>query len=286
MPAWLIVIVVVAVLIIALVVRVRRPTEVQRLSKEVAVLMEEGRLAEALPVAERAVEAAREELEKWAHDLGSDHSNLIVTGQLAGAHRVLGRLHLRLENEGQAESAFKRAVDVLENAITENDPLHQSEEPAPPHPDLPEVLGEFALFYSQRSRFQEAISTYRRALELESHIYGEDSPALAGTLINLAGCLDHSGRVEEAEETLLRAISLLEPVASDEELLAFHLVAALNNLGLMYERHSQLEKARTNLQRALVEAGRYLGDNHQPFVEMIQGKLNEIGGSETGGMKS
>lgn len=80
MPTWLIILIVVAVLILALVLRVRRPTELERLGQEVSSLIGEERFSEALPIAERAVEAAQQEVEEWRQNLGSDHSDIMVTG--------------------------------------------------------------------------------------------------------------------------------------------------------------------------------------------------------------
>ena len=276
MPIWPFVIAVIILLIIGLVLKVRSPTERERLQVEVADLIKEERFEEALPLAERAVEAADRDFEKWTRDLGEQHTNLMVAGWLAGALSTLGHLQFRMDDTDGAEASYQRAIAVLDNAITQDLLIPEDDRTPPsPHPDLPEALLNLAFFYSESGRFGLAASTLRRTIEVEETLDGRDHPALALPLVNLAEALGHLGEKEEAEAALLRAISVAEPHATGEEAVGFILFAASNNLGQMYNRQGRTEEAVTTLQKAL-EIGERNVEEHQLALEGVRSTLAEL----------
>jgi tetratricopeptide (TPR) repeat protein len=131
-------------------------------------------------------------------------------------------------------------------------------------------LGELAIFYSDQERFEQAVATHRRALEISEEMDGEDHPAVAVPLINLGGSLYHLGQFEEAEAVLLRAIKLIQPVAAEREVFAYSLLVALNNLNQTCEKQGNHNESAATLIWALETASRDLGEDH-PAAESIRG---------------
>jgi len=276
MPIWPFVIAVILLLIIGLVLRVRSPTEREKLQVELAGLIEQERFEEAMPLAERAVDAADREFEKWTRDLGEHHTNMMVAGWLAGALGTLGQLQFRMEDTDAAEASYQRAISVLESSITQDLLIPADDRtPSPPHPDLPEALLNLAFFYSETERFAQAASTLRQTIEVEEALDGKDHPVLALPLVNLAEALGHLGEQEEAESALLRAIAVAEPHAASGEAVEFILFAAFNNLGQMYKRQGRVEEATAALQQAL-EIAEHNVEEHRPAIEGIRSTLAEL----------
>jgi len=275
MPVWLLAIAVILLLIVGLVLKVRSPTELEKLQQEVAGLIREERFEEALPIAERAVDVAYEDLDKWTRDLGEHHTNLIATGQVAGALQTLAIVHQGTQNSEKVEDCLQRAVSVLESAITQDLLIPEDDStPPPPHPGLADALGNLASFYFETERFDQAASTYRRVVDTTQAEYGADDPILAASLVNLAAALYHLGEPEQGEATSLRAIALLEPVVSEDRLFAQGLVFALNNLGKMYKESGKLEESRATFQKAHEIAESYL-EEEDPMVQEIKSPLEE-----------
>jgi len=276
MSIWLLILALVVLSIIAVVVRVRQPSELEKLSSELGILINEERFEEALPLAEKAVSLAEGELDQWTQNLGSHHTNLIVTGQLASALGTLGQLQFRMEDTDGAEASYQRAISVLESSITQDLLIPEDDRtPPPPHPDLPEALLNLAFFYSETERSAQAASTLRQTIEVEEALDGKDHPVLALPLVNLAEALGHLGEQEEAESALLRAIAVAEPHAASGEAVEFILFAAFNNLGQMFKRQGRVEEAAAALQRAL-EIAEHNVEEHRPAIERIRNALAEL----------
>lgn len=110
MPSWFWVLAVIVILAIALVWRVRRPTELELLQRELVEAIRGQDLERALAVAEEQVQVADREVEEWTRNLGSHHTNLMVVGELASSLGTLGRLHFKLGSLDRAEDSLKRAA--------------------------------------------------------------------------------------------------------------------------------------------------------------------------------
>jgi tetratricopeptide (TPR) repeat protein len=273
MRILIIAVAIVALLIVAFVLRMRAPTEYQKLTSRATKLIQEEKYAEALPISEEAVEVAEKELNEWIQTFGPQHSNLMMTAQLSNALVFQAKIQCLLENQTEAENSLLRAIDVLENAVTENRHPEGSNEPPLPHLDLPEALGELGVFYWARGRFEESASIHRRAIEVTQMLFEEDYPAIQIPLVNLSAALNELGQYPEAEEALLRAIEVSEPYSSEEEVVAHGLVLALMNLVQTYEGQGKLDESQATLQRALETSRRDLGRNH-PTTQMIQDELD------------
>jgi tetratricopeptide (TPR) repeat protein len=96
--------------------------------------------------------------------------------------------------------------------------------------------------------YQDAEQTYRCALTAAIQEWGEDHPATAMILGNLAGTEHALGRNSAAEEMALRALAALEKNVGARSIL---LVPSLNTLGCVYIDTGRYAQAETALKRAI-----------------------------------
>ena len=115
-------------------------------------------------------------------------------------------------------------------------------------------------------RYEEAITYFRKALEIAEARRGTDDPTLARELNNLAEAYRLSGRYEEAEKLYRRALALDEKrVAMEPDAMA----TTLNNLALLYRAQGRLEEASRLFSRALALFEKALGPGHPNVAKTL-----------------
>ena len=216
---------------------------------------------------------------------------------LGSALVLLGRYQRRRSQYSDADATYARALEVIDRATREDDPLRA------------EVRGDIALLRIDEERYDDAEQQYRAVLSLmEKYAYRDTSwrsSALAGLatidrdlgryhdaeklfseaiaideaagpekttdlanrLRGLASVLRREGRYSEAAAVLSRVLSMSIPESDRAE--------ALNSLGLVYTTIRQYDKARPLLVEALQLERKTLPAN-APLVLDTETNLAEI----------
>jgi len=246
------------------------------LNKRVVSLYGQGKYAEAIPLAERAVKLAeatygpdhpstatsldnlavlydtqgryaeaepllRRALAIREKALGPDHPDTALSlNNLAALYRAQGRY-------AEAEPLYRRALAIREKAL------------GPDHPYTATSLNSLAELYSAQGRYAEAEPLYRRALAIREKALGPDHPDTATSLNNLAWLYDAQGRYAEAEPLYRRALAIREKALGPDHP---HTATSLNNLAELYRAQGRYAEAEPLLRRALAIYEKALGPDH------------------------
>ena len=159
--------------------------EAERLTADVMKLYREGKFAEAIPPAKRALEIREKAL-------GKDHQ------QVAQAANNLGTIYVRSGEQEKAESLFKRALKIYEKAL--------GAESA----QLTPVLNNLASVYYVKTDYSKAITLYQRVLSIKEKTLGSEHREVADALFNLAESYQAHAEFERAEPLYKRALEIRE----------------------------------------------------------------------------
>jgi CHAT domain-containing protein/tetratricopeptide (TPR) repeat protein len=265
--------------------RTQERDETDALNKRVVELKRAGKYAEAVPLAERFVEAVKSR-------------DGIDTPPYATALNNLASLYMDLGRHADAESLFKRSLAIDEKVRGVDDPKVGSR------------LNNLAVLYLAQGRTAEAEQLMKRALDLAEGKLIPDNKTLSTRLANLAGLYRNQGRYAEAEALYKRALKIDEtaydpeyPILGDLKILAQLFLAVgksvigryadidplptnegalgpnhpaiglhLNGLGLLYQDQGRYAEAEAQMKRALDIVEKALGPDH-PDVATAVGNL-------------
>ena len=147
-----------------------------------------GDYAKAVPLAERAVEAARRRFGERSPET-------------AQALNDLGRLHQAQRAWPAAEARHREALAIREEAF------HGS------GPEVLQSLTNLAAVYQAQERCADAEPLFARTVTVLEHYLGSPThPALAATLQAAADCLRADGKDAQADAVEARIKALAEPV--------------------------------------------------------------------------
>jgi CHAT domain-containing protein/Tfp pilus assembly protein PilF len=204
------------------------------LQQETVKLYREGKYAEALPLAQSAVELAQK-------TVGADHPETATS---------LNNLAFLYESQGQyakAEPLFLRAQAILEKALGAD------------HPDTASSLNNLATLYRSQRQYGKAEPLYVRALAIREKVLGADHPDTATSLNNLASLYHSEGHYAKAEPLYMRALAIRKKaLGADHPSTA----TSLNDLASLYESQRQYAKAEPLYVRALAIREKALGADH------------------------
>jgi tetratricopeptide (TPR) repeat protein len=220
---------------------------VRKLNSLALVLHEQGRMTEAEPLLERALEIverdASSEDTEFTHDLN----------KLAVSFQAINRF-------GEAESLIRKALSI--------DEKHHG----PEHPKVATDLNNLAYLLQDMMRPTEAEPLFRKALAIEERRFGLDHFDVATVLNNLAVLLKNMGRLDEAEPLYLRALDIAErTLGRDHPIVARDLV----NLAVLLTRENRFSEAEPLFLRALEINERTFGPDH-PSVANVLNNLGDV----------
>lgn len=217
------------------------PTRARRILQGLATnLRRQGRLEEALAMAEEAVRAAEEEN-------GPDHP---ATAQ--ALFHLADQVRDIREDYDEAEGLYRRGLALERRGSGDNSVR------------LARGLGGLALVHSRRGDHEEAERLLRQALELRSAATGPDHPEVGANLSEIADQVSLQGRHGEAETLAREALRVLEGVLGpDHEALA----AGYATLGRTLARAGRLEDAVSAYERAFSIHSALGGDRNVPLAE-------------------
>jgi tetratricopeptide (TPR) repeat protein len=226
------------------------------LNDQVVVLYQQGKYAEAIPVAEEAVRAAEAAF-------GPDNA------RVATALNNLASLYEKQGRYAEAEPLYQRALRIDEKVL------------GPDHPGVATDLSNLATLYMEQGKFTEAEPIYQRALRIREKAFGPDHPGVASLLSNLASLYEKQGRYAEAEPLLQRALRIDEKALGPDHP---DVAIMLGNLAVLYFDEGKNAEAEPLLQRALRIDEKALGPDHTPKGSSSgSSKRTTTPGSSSGG---
>lgn len=169
----------------------------------------------------------------------------------------LARVHInRLESE-QANDYLVDAQNLLKNNSSKNAPLVQAKVQA----EIFQLKGEL-LF--RKGKTNEAVKQYRLTLNLRKKHLSPADPAIAQTIISLAGALKGVHLFSESEELYHQGFALYEKQVGSEHP---YIATILNNLGQLYYLQGRYQESENVLKRALEIKHQFYHPDHISLAE-------------------
>ena len=250
--------------------------EVNELNRKVEKFSQAGKYAEAIPLAQRALELREQALEA-THPGVAQSLNILAElyrnqGQYARAEplfkrslaiyeKAFGPNHLYVaaslnnlaelhRNQGQyalAEPLSKRSLAIYENAL------------GPNHPSVAVSLNNLAAVLRDAGDYGGARPLYERGLKINEEALGPTHPDVAMSLNNLALLLQDTGDYVRAQMLYERALKI-----NEHALGPMHPTVALslNNLAFLLNATGDYARARPLMERALRIHEQTLGPTH------------------------
>jgi CHAT domain-containing protein/tetratricopeptide (TPR) repeat protein len=255
------------------------------LDAKILALLETGKFAEAIPLAElqlaevekaepknavKVAERARrlgklywemgryadaeirhkQALDGYTAALGSKHPEIgVALGYLGDVYRDQGRYTL-------AESTLKTALGIMRTAD------------AGAHVIVGTVQNSLGRVYRVLERYAEAEALYNEALALQEAKYGPLNRYVGETVNNLAVIHHQQGHLEIAEDYYRRSRAIKEKALPADHI---EIGRTLNNLATLLRRKGSLEEAEKLMRRSLAIREKSLGSAH---AEVGQGYSN------------
>jgi CHAT domain-containing protein/tetratricopeptide (TPR) repeat protein len=220
------------------------PTErakLDELERQTVQLLAAGKLAEAMPIAQAAVDLAQKVL-------GPNHP------LTASALNNLADLYRQEGLYAKAQPLFERALSIDEKTL------------GPNHPVTATMLNNLAVLYGMQGQYTKAEPLYQRALAIDEKTFGEQHLNTASDLDNLGLLYKSQGQYAKAEPLLQRALAIREKVRG---LNHPDTAMSLNNLAELYRMEGQYTKAEPLYQRALTVDERILGPKHPVTATLL-----------------
>jgi len=151
--------------------------------QQVIELYDRDKYAEAIPIAETALEIREKAL-------GNRHP------EVALCLNYLGVLYKSLGNYSKAEYFYKRALEINVAAL------------GPDHSRVGLIQNNLANLYNSLGDYSKAETHYKQAIEIFEKVLGADHPRVAKTLYNLGMLYYSLGDYTKAESTLNRALTI------------------------------------------------------------------------------
>lgn len=218
-----------------------------RLVKQVTQLYQQGRYAEAVPIAEEILSINEK-------SFGPEDTSV------AGSLDILTLVYTALGDYVKAEALQKRALQIREKAF------------GPEHPEVAKSLNSLAEIYYNLGDYVGAEPFCKRALEIFENALGPEHSEVAECLTNLAKIYKALGDYVKAEPLYRRALAIKEKVLGPNHR---YVARSLNDLASLYCILREYTKAEPLYERALAIGQDTLGPGH-PNVAICLGNLGQL----------
>ena len=220
------------------------------------VLQDQGKLADARPLAVEALERAR-------RVLGDDHPATID---------YIGNMATLLQGEGklaQAETLYRESLDKRRRVL------------GPDHVDTIRGISNLGSILEAQGKFAEAEPLWRETLDKSRRLLGEDDVITLTTINNMGMLMRGLGKPAEAEAFFRESLAKNQRVLGEDHP---NSVAAVNNLAVILQLQGKLADSEPFTRESLRLSRRVLGDEHPTTLLSInnmnallrqQGKLAE-----------
>jgi esterase/lipase superfamily enzyme/Tfp pilus assembly protein PilF len=269
---------------------VAQADDIEALNQRAIELHRAAKYAEAIPLAERYVEAMKArhgpDDPKYATALNNLAQLLVATNRLAEAEPLMRRVISIFENSLGAEhpnvaTSLNNLAVLLEEGFGRYDESEKLKRRAlaideksvgPDHPNVAIRLNNLAVLLWATNRLAEAEPLMRRALAIDEKSVGPDHPNVATGLNNLAALLQDTNRLGEAEPLMRRALAIDEASFGPEHP---NVAIRLNNLAGLLQATNRLAEAEPLMRRALAIDEKSLGPEH-PNVAIRLNNLAQL----------
>jgi len=213
----------------------------QELDSQVIVLFNAADYAKAIPVAQKAIDAAKKEF-------GINHPNYASS---------LNNLALLYSTTGQFEKAEPLYVQAIDLG---------RKNPGGDQLSFATNLTNVALFYSNLGRYAKAESLYLEAKEIRRKKLGENHPDYAVSLYHIAQLYSRMGRYAEPELLLKQSLDVLrKTVGESDPRYSF----PLNALAELYRKTGQYKNSEDLFIDALTVRKKIFGDGHPYYASSL-----------------
>ena len=265
--------------------QVSESAEVETLSAEVDRLRREGRFAEAIAHAERALSIQERALGPEDPGVVEAINDLALlyraAGDYAGAEGLfeqvleittealgprdptiaitvnnLGMLYWEQGDQKRAAQYLEKALEIWEGAL------------GPDHPEVAVSLNNVASIYRKTGNSERAEPLYEKALAIWDKSSDPIHQQLADTLHQLAAIRQANGDYERAEILFARALALAEKAYGADHA---ETVVALFNLASLYYESGDYTRARFLLERVLATLEGTRGRDHPDVASALSG---------------
>jgi CHAT domain-containing protein/Tfp pilus assembly protein PilF len=206
----------------------------RQLSEQVIQLRQQGRIAEAIPLAQEAVRVAQA-------TFGSDSPRVAVS------LTVLGLLEKNQEKFADAESLYRRALSICLKA--------EGQESA----NVASILNDIADLYRIQSRYADAEKLFQQALSIHQKVLGADDPAVAVDANNLALVYVSEGKYADAEPLYRRAIAIDQRMQTPED---SGVAREMVNLASLYEKEGKFPDSEQLFLKGIAMDVKTYGNEH------------------------
>jgi tetratricopeptide (TPR) repeat protein/predicted Ser/Thr protein kinase len=219
-----------------------RLREARALSVRSHLRLRESAYAEAISLAERALEIRETSLGPAHPSVAAGLRGLAVTKYSTG-------------DFDEAASLYERARQISVRTL------------GPEHPEVGVILDHLGLVHEAKGELAEAEALHERALALVERTLGPEHPHTAASLTNLAVVRERMGDPKGASELYERALAINEKTVGTEHP---GYAAALANLATSIATMGRYEEAAKLHEQALAINERRLGPDHPDVAKNLQ----------------
>jgi tetratricopeptide (TPR) repeat protein len=162
------------------------------------------------------------------------------------------------------EREYALAQDYLQKAIALATQFKQEE-------SLVSSLYNLARLYDYRQKYEQAESLYRRSLEINKRIYGEDHPEIAKVFNNLAILHHNISEMVIAEQEYQEALRIYRNLGNLP-----NIATTLNNLAILHHHRNEIAIAEQEYQEALEIRRALAKENPRSFLLYVAKTLNNL----------
>jgi TPR repeat protein/Tfp pilus assembly protein PilF len=204
------------------------------LNQQITQLFAQGKYKEAIPIAERVVEAVKRARGPEQPETAEALNNLAV-------------LYLAMGEYAKAEPLDQEALRIFQKVL------------GPEHPDTATSLNTSASLYQDMGKYAKAEPLFQEALRIRQKVLGAEHPRTAASLNNLGELYKAMGEYAKAEPPLQEALRIFRKVLGPQNR---ETATSLNNLGELYKAMGEYAKAEPLNQEALRIYRKVLGPEH------------------------
>jgi CHAT domain-containing protein len=214
-----------------------------QMSQQVEQLRHQGRIAQAIPLAQQTVQVA-------AATFGPQDRRVGLSLD------ALGVLFTNQDDFADAETSLRRALDILQKSA------------GPESKEAGETLLHLAKLYSSHGRWGEAEGAFHDALTAELKTYGQNDPHVADVLFYGSSLLIDEGKLYDAARVIRGAIAIYQNAGPAYNL---QLAASYNTAGEVVEYSGDHKVAETLYQRAIDIGEKAFGPNGSDLAVSLMG---------------
>jgi tetratricopeptide (TPR) repeat protein len=134
------------------------------------------------------------------------------------------------------------------------------------------LFNQLGIYCDLQALFAQSLDFYQQTLITRKHFFGDNHPAVAATLNNIAQVYYQQSKYLEALDFYQQALSISKSIPGNNHL---EVAGTLNNIAIVYGAQGQLSQAFDYHQQALTIRKSYLGSNH-PAVAATLNNIGEI----------